>query len=83
MTLYSSLEGGKKIEIEAENSIYSSDGEVTVVLMRLVRTRNLGQRHETPDSDVSDSLQRGLEPKQRKLFPIKDEVSDDQLSSHF
>ncbi|KAH6676005.1 hypothetical protein B0J14DRAFT_692295 [Halenospora varia] len=70
-------------KVGVENSTRPSHDEVTIASKRLVRTRNLGRGRKTPDSDVSDSLHSGPEPKRRRILPIRDEVSDDQLSSHF
>jgi hypothetical protein len=80
-TFQSFQEGGKKIDVE--NSTQPSDDEVTMASKSLVRTRNLGRGHETPDTDLSDSRQSCPKPKRRRILPGTDEVSDDQLSSHF
>lgn len=83
LTPHSCQEGGKKIDVE--NSTQPSDDEATMASKSLVRTRNLGRGHETPDIDLSDSLQScpKPKPKRRRMLPVTDEVSDDQLSSHF
>jgi hypothetical protein len=69
LTFQSLREGGKKIEVG--NPTQPSDDEIDIASKRPFQTRNLGRGHETPDSNVPDTLQSGPRRSDEEYYQSK------------